>query len=182
VTRSPPAFDELRTARLFLRRMRDGDLAGLLRMNADERVMATMGGTRPAAETESYFHEQLVHWQQHGFGWWMVLDAATGELAGRGGLRRVEVGGAIEVEVGYAFLPQFWGRGFATELAHESVRVGFAELELPDLVSFTLTTNRASRRVMEKAGFQYERDVIYKGFASVLYRQTRRMWEAKQLS
>ena len=85
--------------------------------------------------------------------------------------RHVLVEGRDEVEVGYGFVPEYWGRGFATELARESVRVGFNELRLPNMVSFTLPTNLASRRVMEKAGFRYERDFIYANLTHVLYRQ-----------
>jgi RimJ/RimL family protein N-acetyltransferase len=58
-------------------------------------------------------------------------------------------------------------------LARASVTVAFERLRLPGLVCFTLETNRASRRVMEKAGFRYERDFVYKDLPHVLYRQAR---------
>jgi RimJ/RimL family protein N-acetyltransferase len=74
------------------------------------------------------------------------------------------------VEVAYALLPEFWGRGLATELARESVRTAFEVLGLDDVVCFALPTNRASRRVMEKVGFRYERDVVYHGLPHVFYR------------
>ena len=76
------------------------------------------------------------------------------------------------------FAAEFWGRGLATELALESVRLGFTELKLPDLVSFTLPTNRASRHVMEKAGFQYEQNIVHADLPHVLYRQTMVAWQA----
>jgi RimJ/RimL family protein N-acetyltransferase len=75
-------------------------------------------------------------------------------------------------------VPDFWGRGLATELARESVRVGFGVLGVADLVCFTLPTNARSRRVMEKAGFRYERDVEHAGLPHVLYRLRRNDWEA----
>ena len=53
----------------------------------------------------------------------------------------------------------------------ESVRIGFTQLKLPELISFTQVTNLASRRVMEKAGFHYERDFTYANTPHVLYRQ-----------
>ena len=91
---------------------------------------------------------------------------ATGLFAGRGGLKHTSIGERDEVEVAYALLPQYWGQGLATELAVASVRAGFEVLHRPDLVCFTLTTNRASQRVMEKVGFRYERDVILCGAAT----------------
>jgi RimJ/RimL family protein N-acetyltransferase len=90
--------------------------------------------------------------------------------------RPVAVGGRDEVEVGYGIVPEFWGQGMATELARESVRVGFAVLGRADLVSFTLPTNQKSRRVMEKAGFRYERDVEHAGLPHVLYRLRQAEW------
>ena len=77
-----------------------------------------------------------------------------------------------EVEVAYALRVESWGNGLATEMARAAVQVAFANLGLPDLVAFTLPTNVASRRVMEKAGFAFERDVVHADMPHVLYRLT----------
>jgi RimJ/RimL family protein N-acetyltransferase len=175
-----PAPDELRTARLHLIRLRPGDLDDLVRMYADPRVMATLAGVRSAAWTAQYLERQLAHCEQYGFGYWAARDPHTGRFAGRGGLRRVIIEGRKEVEVGYGFLAEFWGRGLATELALASVRVGYTELDLLDLVCDTLPTNIASRRVMEKTGFRYERDIIHADLTHVLYRLTRSAWQMTQ--
>jgi len=172
------ALDQLRTPRLLLSRPSTSDLHDLIRFNQDARVMATLGGVRSRAETEEYLQRQLDHWERYGFGWWIARDAQTECFAGRGGLRRLAIGGRDEVEVGYSFLPEFWGHGLATELARESARVGFAKLHLPELVSFTLATNDASRRVMEKVGFRYERDLLYADLPHVLYRLTSAAWNS----
>ena len=98
-----------------------------------------------------------------------------------GGLRGVSVEENPETEIGYALMQEFWGRGLATELAQMSARVGFAMFDFPNLVSFTSPTNRASRRVMEKVGFSFERDFTYKGLAQVLYRLTQTAWHELQI-
>ena len=176
---------ELRTSRLLLLRSRADDFDDLDRMHRDPQVMATLGGIRSAEQTTQFIDGLLAHWEQHGFGLWVARDAATGRFAGRGGLRHVLIEGKPEVEVSYGLMPEFWGRGLATELARESVRVGFNDLQLSDVVSFTLPTNRASQRVMEKAGFRYERDVIHADLPHVFYRLTEqqwRKWESSQNS
>jgi ribosomal-protein-alanine N-acetyltransferase len=89
------------------------------------------------------------------------------------------VDGQPELEVGYGFMRDYWGRGWATELACESVRVAFAELRKPDLVCFTLPTNLASQRVMHKAGFRYEKDIIHADLPHVLCRLTAAAWRAE---
>jgi RimJ/RimL family protein N-acetyltransferase len=50
------------------------------------------------------------------------------------------------------------------------VRIGLEDLDLDELVAFTLPENVRSRRVMEKAGLFYERDIVHAGLPHVLYR------------
>jgi RimJ/RimL family protein N-acetyltransferase len=64
-----------------------------------------------------------------------------------------------------------WGQGLATELGAASIEIAFGPLGLVDVVSFTLPGNVASRRVMEKLGFAFERETIYAGLPHVLYRR-----------
>lgn len=165
-----------RTARLLLTRIGAGDLAHLCRMHRDPEVMATLGGVRSDAVSAEILTQLTAHWEEHGFGYWMARDPDSGAFVGRGGLRRVVLGGSAEVEVGYAILPEYWSRGFATELARECARAGFERLGLRELVAFTLPTNEASRRVMERVGFRYERDIIWAGMPHVLYRLTDADW------
>lgn len=165
-------MESIRTARLELVRPTANDLDDLVRFNSDPRVMATLGPVRTPQATSSYLDRMLDHWRKHGFGWWIVRDALTSAFAGRGGLRHASVGGQDEVELGYGLLPEFWGRGLATELARESVRMGFQDLRLRDMVSFTQTTNLASRRVLEKAGFRIERTFMHADLPHVLYRHS----------
>jgi ribosomal-protein-alanine N-acetyltransferase len=63
-----------------------------------------------------------------------------------------------------------WGEGLATEVARELVRVAFDDVGLPDVVAFTLPTNVASQRVMQKAGLELERDIVWADLPHVLYR------------
>jgi [ribosomal protein S5]-alanine N-acetyltransferase len=164
------SLDEIQTSRLLLRRLIAEDLDDLTRMHLDPRVMATLGGVRSPDQTREWLAQRLEHWRQYGFGLWLVRERETGRFAGRGGLQHVEIDGRDEIEVGYCFLPEFWGHGLATELARASIRAAFDVLNLAELVCFTLTTNRASQRVMQKASFRYERDFVYKDLPHVLYR------------
>ena len=170
---------EARTVRLLLRRMQENDRDDLRRMHADPRVMATLGGVRSDEQTEEFLRGALAHWERYGFGFWTVRDAASGRFAGRGGLLHTAIVGGDDVEVAYAFLPEFWGRGLATELARESVRTAFQVFGLADVVCFALPTNRASRRVMEKVGFRHVGNTLWKNYPHVLYRQPAAVWRAQ---
>ena len=168
-----------RTERLSLSRIGAADLADLCAMHRDVDVMATLGGVRSDALSAEILAQLMAHWDEHGFGYFMARDRRSGAFVGRGGLRKVLVGGGPEVEVGYALMPEYWGRGLATELARECARIGFDELGRQDLVAFTLPTNDASKRVMQRVGFLYERDVIWAGMPHVLYRLPVDEWRGR---
>jgi [ribosomal protein S5]-alanine N-acetyltransferase len=114
---------------------------------------------------------QAHHWERHGFGLWLLRDRATGELVGRGGLQYTDAIGGYAVEAAWAIVPERWGRGLATELGQASVRVAFESLRLDEIIAITLPGNVGSRRVMEKAGFVYDREIEHVGLAHVLYRR-----------
>jgi [ribosomal protein S5]-alanine N-acetyltransferase len=137
----------------------------------DPRVGATMGGVRTPEQVAEQIAVAAQEWERHGFGYWMFFDAATGAPAGRGGLSPTEFDGQPEVEVGWTVVPERWGQGLATELGAAALAVA-AELGLDDIVAFTLPHNTASRRVMEKLGFVYEKTAPYKVYGDhVLYRR-----------
>lgn len=163
--------EHVATPRLLGTRISEADEPLLRIMHQDADVMRTLGGIRNAAETRRLLDRFLADWSEDGFGLWWWRDRVTGASAGHGGLRRTRVDGADEVEVAYVLLPAFWGQGHATEIAQLSVDLAFGELKLRSVVAFTLTTNRASRRVMEKAGFRFEKAVTHAGLPHVLYRR-----------
>ena len=174
----PSPLDRLETPSLRLTRPSWAELTDYARMAADPAVMNTLGGVRSLEESRAILGRHIDHWCRFGFGYYTARDRAGGRFAGRGGLRHVHIEGRDEVEIGYGFLATYWGRGLATELAIACARVGFEVLGRPDLVCFTLPTNRASRRVMEKVGFRFERDATYAGLPHVLYRLTADDWRA----
>lgn len=170
--------ERFRTPRLLLTRIGAGDLDDMLAMYSDARVARALGGAQPESDIAALVDRLAQQWDTHGFGWWTVRDPASGRFIGRGGLRRVTIDDVPEVEVGYALVPEYWNRGLATELARVSVAQGFVRLALADVVSFTLQANHGSRRVMEKTGLHYERDVARAGMQQVLYRLTSTAWLA----
>jgi RimJ/RimL family protein N-acetyltransferase len=162
----------LTTPRLRGERLGPQHQAVMLPILADPRVGATMGGVATAEQVEEQLGGAAAEWETDGFGYWMFFDAATGAPVARGGLSRVEFDGQPEVEVGWTVAPERWGEGLATELGAASLEVAFGDLGLADVVAFTLPENAASRRVMEKLGFVYEKSAPYKVYGDhVLYRR-----------
>jgi ribosomal-protein-alanine N-acetyltransferase len=162
--------DSFSTPRLIAERVTAAHWADLRRMDEDEQFMALLGGVRDKAGTVAYLETNVKHWAEHGFGMWMLRDAATSAVVGRAILRHLDVEGVDEVEVGYGFMPDYWGRGLATEIARACVRIGFEQLRLPSIVAITTPSNVASQRVMTKAGLAYERDIVHAGAPHRLFR------------
>jgi [ribosomal protein S5]-alanine N-acetyltransferase len=163
-------LDSFSTTRLLVERLTAAHLPDLRRMDQDEMFMARLGGMRDGRGTAGYLAWNLEHWEEYGFGLWMLREAATGGAVGRAVLRHLDVEGVDEVEVGYGFVPQVWGRGLATEVAVACVGIGRDRLGLESMVAITLPDHAASQRVMRKAGLSYERDFVHAGLPHVLFR------------
>jgi [ribosomal protein S5]-alanine N-acetyltransferase len=124
---------------------------------------------RPFTEADppALLVRDLRHWESHGWGPWVVEE--DGAFAGRAGLNTTRVAGEQAVEIAWALLGAAHGRGLATEAARAAVAAA-RDLGLAEVVSFTLPGNAASRRVMEKAGLRFEREITHGGLPHVLYR------------
>jgi ribosomal-protein-alanine N-acetyltransferase len=168
--------ENLTTERLALTRIRAHELADYLAFYSNEQTTATLGGVRTEDWVRQWLDCQLQHWEQQGFGLWTMRARASGAFVGRGGLRPVLIEGQSEIELGYGLLPEYWGQGLAVEMSRAALRGGFELLRLESIVAFTLPTNHKSRRVMDKLGLCYERDVIWSDLPQVLYRLDRVGW------
>jgi [ribosomal protein S5]-alanine N-acetyltransferase len=173
---SGASIERVLTLRLVCERLRPVHRPEIVPLVNDPRVAAWIDpGGEPATEreVEEWLASKDQHWEEHGFGQWLLRDSATGEMVGRGGLQHAHLGGRDEVEIGWAIVPRRWGQGLATEMALAAIEVAFGALELDEVVAFTLPHNLASRRVMEKSGFAFERDIEHAGLPHVLYRRRR---------
>lgn len=85
------------------------------------------------------------------------------QFVGRAALWLREVSGEPVISLGYAVVSSRWGEGFASEMAEAVLEVGFGPLQLPEISCFTLPSNQASLRVMEKLGFRPDQDVTFAG-------------------
>ena len=109
----------------------------------------------------------MNHQEEHGFGLWAVELRTTHEVLGAAGLNHLA--DTPEIEVGYRFLREHWGRGYATEAARAAIQFGLGELRLERIVAVTLPTNRPSRHVMEKCGMTFVGVMNVYGRAQVKY-------------
>jgi len=147
-------FGEVRTERLLLRSWRESDREPFAAMNGDPRVMEHFETTLSRAQSDAFVERMEKRWLENGFGLWAVEIPGEAPFIGFVGLSTPAFDAHFTpcVEVGWRLAAEHWGRGYATEAARASVHVGFAELALPEIVSFTVPENHRSLRVMEKLG------------------------------
>lgn len=99
----------------------------------------------------------LADYARYGFGRLAVIERESGRFVGWCGLKYVP--SIDEVDIGYRFLPDCWGKGYATEAAATVLQYGFDVLELAQIVGLVDPANAASARVMQKLGLRFERSV-----------------------
>ncbi|MGY3104657.1 MULTISPECIES: GNAT family N-acetyltransferase [unclassified Bradyrhizobium] len=162
-------MEHFSTGRLTAERLREDHLADLVALHRDAEVSRYLGGVRPAETTRIYLGANMEHWDQHGFGLW-VLRTKDGAFAGRAGIRHILVDDIDEIEIAYAFKREFWGRGLASETAIALTDIGLLHHELPSLIGLVYVGNGASCRVLEKSNYLLERSTIRHGEDVVIYR------------
>jgi RimJ/RimL family protein N-acetyltransferase len=118
-------------------------------------------------QARSKLEWHIAQHEQHGFGSCAVELLATGRVIGAAGLGHLAE--TDEIEVGYRFLKEHWGRGYATEAARASIAFGFEELGLDRIIAVALPENRPSRRVMEKCGMTFVGVTTHHGLPHVKY-------------
>ena len=169
----PNPIATLTTARLLAEAITPLHFHDLHRLHSDPQVMKTLSADgKPLSEeaTREQIEQNVDHWRQQGFGLWVFHRKSDGVFIGRGGLKTYQIDGKDVIGLAYAVMPDYWNRGFATEMAEASLDVGFGHLGFPEIGSWTLPVNLASQRVMEKLGFRYERDFEFAGLLHRFYR------------
>lgn len=164
------AIEQVETYRLRGERVRESHFPLWFEMGSNPIVMATMGGIWSKEKARQKIRWNCQQWEHNGHGQWTWFDKATEQFVGRGGIRKVVVDNRPEIELGYALMPEFWGKGLAVEIGEKSLAVAFEQLGYPSVVCYTLVDNKRSQRVMEKLGFTLEKNVSIANKPHVFYR------------
>ncbi len=149
---------------------------------SDEKIREYYVTRLTREDSDAALQKVVEEFPDDGLDWQAVCLKSTGEPIGYAGLAHVTYNLAITpcVEIGWQFLPEFWGSGYATEAAHQFLRHGFDHHKLQEIVAFAVHNNLASISVMEKIGMEkdigaeFNHPFVPKGFEhlnpQVLYR------------
>ena len=156
----------LETDRLILREFVEEDAAAYLLLGSDPAIIRFThdpGGGLKSIEhaLEVMRTRPLTDYRIHGFGRLACVDKATDAVIGFAGLKFLDDLG--EVDIGYRFLPAYWGRGLATEAGRAVLADGLGRLGLTRILGLVDPDNIASKRVLEKIGLTYRETFEYMG-------------------
>lgn len=150
----------LETDRLVLSHLALDDAPFILELLNDPSFIRFIGdrGVRTVDDAREYIlNGPVASYAQNGFGLYLTALKATGESVGICGLVKRE--SLADVDIGFAFLPQFTGMGYGVEAGTAVLIHAYNDLNLKRIVAITLPDNVRSMRLLEKLGLHFERMV-----------------------
>lgn len=150
----------LSTERLILRELEEADAPFILELLNDSSFIRNIGdrGVRTSDDARGYIRRgPAASYAQHGFGLWLVELKESRTPIGMCGLLRRDV--LDDVDVGFAYLPDFQSRGYGFEAARAVLDYARDTLRLKRVVAIVNADNEPSARLLEKLGMRFERMV-----------------------
>lgn len=155
------------TERLLLRELLPEDINGLLQLDSDPEVhqylgQKTISTIEESSQNLNYIRKQYI---DNGIGRWAVIEKQTNQFIGWSGLKLITelTNGHINYyDLGYRFIKEYWGKGYATESAKASISYAFNQLNANEVYAIADIDNLASIKILEKLGlkriniFQYD--------------------------
>lgn len=160
----------LETERLLLRPWRQEDLQDFYDYASVDGV-GQMAGWEPHKSLE--MSQKILDLFINEKKTFALVDKQTGRVIGSLGLEsaeRAECGESPDIlaqkqgrEIGYVLRREDWGRGLMPEAVRRVIRHCFDDLHMDFLLCGHFNENRQSRRVIEKCGFSYWKDIVFPG-------------------
>ena len=154
----------LETDRLILRHQTVEDAAFMLELWNDPSWIQNIGdpGVRTVEEARGRIATRGVEsYETLGYGFYLVELKDGGLPLGICGFAKRDF--LEEPDVGFAFLPRYWGKGYAYEAAAAVMEYGKSVLGFTRIVAITSEHNEASGKLLEKLGLQFEKLLPYPG-------------------
>ena len=151
----------LETDRLIISRLTLEDAAFIMKLvNTPGWLQYISNRNVKSLEDGRHYLENgpLKSYTQWGFGLFRVVLKSTNTAIGICGL--IKRDGLDDVDLGFALLPAYAGKGYAYEAAKAVLHYAQSKLHLQRLVAITLVDNAASLKLLQKLGFRFERMVL----------------------
>mgnify|MGYP001156521261 FL=1 len=167
--------------RLVYREILPTDEHSLFELDSNALVHKYLGNTpvKHIEEIRKVIQSIRLQYNDHGIGRWAAIEKNTGNFIGWSGLKFItdyENNHTRFYDVGYRILPQYWGKGFATEAAMAALDYGFNKLDLSEIIGMVHEENVASRKVLEKCGLKFIEKFMWEDICCDWMKITRSEW------
>ena len=158
------------TERLILREVLESDIETMFELDSNTLVHRYLGNN-PIQKKEDALkaiHFIRNQYRTYGVGRLATIEKSSGSFIGWSGLKynvgeKEALNGTENFyDIGYRFLPRFWGLGFATESSHKMLRVAFEELNIDTVFGAADIDNIGSNKVLRKIGLNFVEEFFFK--------------------
>lgn len=161
----------LETERLILRGILETDVDGIFELDSDPIVHKYLGEApiktkQKAAEIIQFILQQ---YKNLGIGRFAAIEKSSGDFIGWSGLKlntgeKEALNGKTEFyDIGYRFIPRYWGKGYATESSLKIMEFGFNKLNINTICGAAEIENIASNKILEKIGLKFINKFDFEG-------------------
>jgi [ribosomal protein S5]-alanine N-acetyltransferase len=153
-------MDPIETERLLIRPLTTNDAGFILELLNDPSFIQNIGdrNVRNIQDAQAYIlNGPIASYAKNGFGLCLVTLKQTSESMGMCGLIKRDT--LEDVDIGYAFLPRYRSKGYASEAAAATLYFGWNHAGLKRIVAITDPANTSSNHVLERLGFVFEKMV-----------------------
>ena len=175
------------TERLILREIMPTDIEGMFELDSNPEVHTYLGNkpVKTREETEKVIEFIRAQYVERGIGRWAAIEKSSGDFIGWSGLKlntgeKDSLNGKQDFyDIGYRFIPRYWGKGYATESAIVALDHGFMVMHYETIAGIALIDNVGSNKVLQKIGLHYIEDFDCEGTRASWYELNKEAYEKR---
>ena len=152
----------IETDRIILRKFIKDDYNAVFEFSSNWDVMKYTGDKMlesPEQAKKIITDVWFSDYKKYGYGRFAVIYKPENKLIGFAGLKYLPE--LDETDIGFRFLPEYWGKGIATEVSKEIINYGFTKLKLENIIGIAMANNIGSCKVLEKIGLKFHKFDAY---------------------
>ncbi len=159
----------LETERLILRELLESDVEGIFELDSSPLVHQYLGNNPITTKEQAIKNIKFIQrqYKELGIGRFAAIEKSSGDFIGWSGLKfntgeKEVLNGQQEfIDIGYRFIPRYWGKGYATESSIATLRFGFETMNYQTIYGAAEAGNIASNKVLQKIGLQFINEFYY---------------------
>jgi len=172
----------LETERLILRDVIETDIDGMFELDTDPLVHKYLGNKPIKTKEKAYEIIQSIHnqYKELGIGRFAAIEKSSGDFIGWSGLKlntgeKEALNGKTDFyDIGYRFIPRYWGKGYATESSLAAINFGFTTLKIETMYGAAEKANLASNKILKKIGLKFVNEFTYENIPCNWYELKRK--------